>query len=390
MGSTKKVKRRGRRPKKPRRQFPGIEAVWSGGRWQWRGRMSIDGRPKVGPVRELQQDAHDDNRKMKREAAKLPSKVLTLAQALDAAIALDRQKGSYDEATIARQHESHRAYLEKFWVASETAVTDITKSEVVWFIREAREKGRHDNTLLQKDLPLLAAALRAAGVDDTPVHEAREQAKVHYVKPKMALLLPGQLAKILQRIRTEEFRDKRGGLIHIRARERHADILQVVAMTGVRPGELGRITADNVDMEQRTIRVAVAKDRTHPRDLEIVPELVEPVRRLVAEALRRHLRGDNPGKLLVPGGMNYVANLCRRWKDRLGVKVLSGRALRHTFLTGVAYLTKSKAEIRDVGGHSSLKSSDRYVDHVASLRGGAARRFARSLGLPAADAQPGE
>lgn len=366
--------------RRPRRQFRGIEPVPSGSTWKWRAVLTRLGRKIVGPLRATQDQAAEDYLDMRARRASIVISAATLGEARAQVVAAARARG-LPETTIQRQLASHGRWLESMFKPT-APMAMIDEAEVRWLVRTAREEGRHPNTLLQKDLPLLHACFAAAGLP-SPVPAVRKQlrATLRMIPPQMVYFEPQEIAAVLQRIRTEEYRDSLGRPIHLPERQRHADLLELVVRSGIRSGELSRLSADDVDWTRRRLRV-ISKDRANPRTVELVGELATIVRRLcdTAEAGRR--AGANPDALLLPGGMNTLANVCRHWKRRLGEKRLSARALRHTFVTGLHYSGAAPIEAMGLAGHRHLSTTDRYSHEISRRRADVVARWFEVLENP--------
>ena len=354
----------GRRAKKPKRQFPGISGVWSQGRWKWRALLRVDGKQVVGSLRDSQEDAYADRQKMAGTRAVLPRAILTLGEAIDAVIASGEARGLPPE-TIAKTFRAHGNYLLRYW-RRDTPLTRIDEKEIEWFIAEAQKtvdeegqpkRGRSPNTLKQKDLPLLRRCFEIAELPVPAFTSPRLRApELHYFEMD-------EVATLLDRIRNEALRDDNGKDVHAHARERHADLLQLVAQSGVRSGELGRITGADVDLRRGRIRIQEPKDRANPRYIEITPGLLPVVKRLVPKT---------PEDKLVPGGMATISNLCRHWKRRLNEPRLNARALRHSFCTAQLAAGVPLNQVQSLMGHRSIRSTDRYVHAIDSGRAQAA------------------
>ncbi len=366
-------KRRGRRPAKPKRKHKGIKSVFSGGRWKWRGVLRIGGVEDVGPLRDDQDEAHEDYRKKKQARAILPSRILTLEQAVQAVLADADQRG-LARSTIDKHLRSHGKYLMRFW-KPDTPLTRIDRAEVSWFIGEAQRASRSVNTLNQKDIPMLRRCFEIA---DLPSPTDKVQ-KPKYVPPAMQFFEMAEVAEIVERMRGEEFRDKRGNVIQVTARERHADLVMLLALTGLRSGELARVAPGDVDMKRQRISV-VSQDRGHPRYVEITEELLPAIRRLLADA-----RGGR----LVPGGMSTLSNMFRHWQRRLGEPRLNGRALRHTFVTALLYEGVDAVEVKGLAGHRSLATTSRYVHEITDRRARAAATLDKFFDSAADESRPG-
>jgi integrase len=163
------------------------------------------------------------------------------------------------------------------------------------------------------------------------------------------------------------------------ARQADADLVEFLASTGVRSGELGRVRLADVDIERGIVHVATPKDRGNPRDLVVAPSLAPVVQRLVQRAEALAGEGANPGRLLVPAVESWLGNIGRRWQVRLRDRRLSGRALRHTFVTGLLVSGVNPNDARDLAGHKSLKTTDRYTHLVSGRRENAAKKWSEHL-----------
>jgi len=354
----------GRRPKKPKRRFPGISALWSGGCWKWRALIRVDGKQVVGGLRDRQEDAYADRESLASRRAELPSEILTLNEAIEVVVADANARGLPPE-TIAKSFRSHANYLLRFW-RPDTPLTRIDEKEIEWFVAESMrssdEEGRpkrprSPNTLKQKDLPLLRRCFEAARI---PVPKMRPP-KLR--PPELRYFEMHEVAALIDRIRHDDFYDKKGKLLVAPARERHADLLQLFAQSGVRSGELGRITGADIDLLRGRIRVQEPKDRSNPRYLEITPALKPIVLRLLPSRREDYV---------VPGGMATISDLCRHWKKRLNEPRLSARALRHSFCTAQLAAGVPLNQVQSLMGHRSIRSTDRYVHAIDKGRARAA------------------
>ena len=69
------------------------------------------------------------------------------------------------KATVKGTHDAHANYLLK-WFQETAPMAEIDTEELKLFVHEALADGRSPNTLLGKDLPLLARCFRWAGIED--------------------------------------------------------------------------------------------------------------------------------------------------------------------------------------------------------------------------------
>ena len=403
-------------------KYPGVRARWSGRLgWTFRAVVDVRGARKVGPQRLTQEDASQDYRRMRVEGDSMPINILTLDEAL-ARVAFEARERGVPEPTVVKHYECHGRYLLRFWRPT-TRLTQLTRSEVMWFVREARAAGRSPNTLIGKDLPLLAKCFEAAGLKSI-VAEVREELRqtLKRIPAEMTYLEPEELADVLLRMREGVWRRvelrcpgcrhtwvgdvedragdlrqhcprkacgrrftvrsrRRGRVAVFRSREVDADLVELLTLTGVRSGELGRVRIADFDPKRMRIRV-VSKDRGHPRHIDVVGRLEAIVGRLVDAARERAGWGEGAERaLLVPDSMNHITNICRRWKVRLGEPRLSGRTLRHSFVTGLLYSGAASAQAKGLAGHRHLSTTDRYTHEISRHRAELMERWQRRLGL---------
>ena len=131
------------------------------------------------------------------------------------------------------------------------------------------------------------------------------------------------------------------------------DVLAFLALTGLRRGELARLRVADVDIQRRTMAIDGKTDRAVVR---MSADAVDVVRRLIDRV---------SGDMLIPGGENAVARVCRRWRTRLQDKRLHAHALRHSFATA---LLRAGHDIRTVQRHTrhaSLVMLQRYLHATA-------------------------
>lgn len=293
----------------------------------------------------------------------------TLQAALDLVVADARRRG-VGEDTVRRQLVSHGRYLVR-QLGEGCDLRELDRERVEDFVVAALGAGRSPNTLVEKDLPLLGNCLQAVGLSRAPVQEARNRPRKR--RREMAFFTLQEAAALIRRVRSEPVVDRRGRVLELAGREWHGDLLQLVAQTGVRAGELARIANADVDWRRRRIAV-LSKDRSNPRRVVIAPGLEPVVRRLCLRA-RRHA-----GELWVPGGASTLSGICAKWKRRLREPRLSVRALRHTFITGVLAEGASLLEAMELAGHRNATTTDRYLHALRGREDEVAGRLDRWFG----------
>jgi integrase/recombinase XerD len=143
-------------------------------------------------------------------------------------------------------------------------------------------------------------------------------------------------------------------------------ILETFYATGIRAGELANLKLDDVDTEDRLLRVVLGngkKDRNVPLTRAAASALEEYLLRG-----RPRLRGARTSPLLFLAqrggriGNDALNDLVRVWAERAGVeKHVTCHTFRHSVAT---HLLKGGADIRHIQkllGHSSLATTERYT-----------------------------
>ena len=161
-------------------------------------------------------------------------------------------------------------------------------------------------------------------------------------------------------------------MLHLPAREYHADLVEFMVATGIRTGELTRLTVRDVNFRAKTISI-IAKDRAHPRDAMIHDGLRPIVKRIVAYA-----KAHNDGRF-VPTGVAYLANMFKAWQRRLDEPRLNGRRLRQTAITGALEQGASLLDAKDFAGHTKIDTTALYAEAVEDRRAQVAERLHRAL-----------
>lgn len=352
-------------PKKPpKKRFPCIRPRWheTEQRFQWRARVRLCGKEEIGPWRWEQEDAYQDVVDIKARLGQGLGVISTLAEAARALRAKKEAQGLSERSLKALDHQE--AFLLRHWRA-DAPLAAIDAGDIGALIGKALkpddedERPRSPNTILDKDLTYIARLLRIAGLPTAPVDAVRDDTRQHLKRqpPRMEWFEPEKVREIVDRMRNEVFKDKRGRQLNLEAREFHADIVLLFATTGIRSGELSRLTVDDVNLDRQVIRI-ISKDRGHPRDAKILSVAIEPLERLIARAVKA---GE---KKLVPGGERFLSVMFARWKERLGETKLSGRTLRHSFGSFVFHMARNPSEARDVLGHRSMATTERYLHEL--------------------------
>ena len=360
------------RPSRPKRVERGIEAVWSLRleAWCWRARraFTMEGVRvvRVGRLRRSQSLAADDYATMDGSTRARRGLSGTLAEAIEAAIAAARDRDVARDT--AKAYRSHGKYLLRYW-KPETRLEWLTVEELRWFVREAREDGASPNTIRGKYLALLAQCFEIAELPN-PVPDTLRELKgtLKHVPPRLEFLTVAEIRCLIDRMRHETFLDGAGRTLDLPAREHHADVVALFAGTGVRVLELSRVRLEDVDLARGEIHVRKPKDAANPRRLFVGATLRPAVERIVARAERERSAGRNIDGRLLPNLRFAAINIFRRWGERLGEPRLTGRTLRHSYVTAVLLLGGSAYDARVLAGHRNLKTTDRYVGELEGRR----------------------
>ncbi|GAA3741376.1 tyrosine-type recombinase/integrase [Spinactinospora alkalitolerans] len=165
--------------------------------------------------------------------------------------------------------------------------------------------------------------------------------------------------------------------------ERDIAVLALALLTGLRSAEMLSLTCESLSGRpgERRIRVVGKGGRTRSLPIEAPLEaLIDAYLRTRGQRFGR-VRGsdallvDNRGRGLRRGGLQYLVRQCYRHAgvhDRVAAGTLV-HALRHTFATRLAEDGASVTEIMRLLGHSSLTSSQSYIDVTAQAQRDAAR-----------------
>jgi integrase/recombinase XerD len=143
-------------------------------------------------------------------------------------------------------------------------------------------------------------------------------------------------------------------------------ILETLYATGVRVSELGRLVVDDVDTEERILRVVLGKGRkyrnvplTRPAAEAIEHYLVRGRPRLLGRVRTGHLFLGKQGVPLNRRALNVIVRA--RAAEAKVKKHVTCHTFRHTVAT---HLLRRRADIRHIQallGHASLSATERYT-----------------------------
>ncbi|WP_236700558.1 tyrosine-type recombinase/integrase [Allosalinactinospora lopnorensis] len=166
--------------------------------------------------------------------------------------------------------------------------------------------------------------------------------------------------------------------------ERDMAVLALALLTGLRSAEMLALRVESLGGRAGERRVRVSGKGGVARTLPIEPPLEALLEEYLATRRARfgaRLRGsdpllvDNRGEGLRRGGLQYLVRQCYKHAgvhDRVARGTLV-HALRHTFATRLAEDGASVSEIMRLLGHSSITSSQSYIDVTARAQREAAR-----------------
>ncbi|MBV2363147.1 tyrosine-type recombinase/integrase [Streptomonospora nanhaiensis] len=185
--------------------------------------------------------------------------------------------------------------------------------------------------------------------------------------------------------------------------QRDFAVLALALLTGLRSAEMLSLRIDSISGRPGERRIRVHGKGGTTRSLPIEPPLEALIDDYLATRTQRfstRLRGsdpllvDNRGNALQRGGLQYLVRQCYKHAgihDRVARGTLV-HALRHTFATRLAEDGASVTEIMHLLGHTSITSSQTYIDTTAAAQREAARAnrtytALRRLTQPAAPTQ---
>jgi len=293
-------------------------------------------------------------------AAAGPAHPVTLEEALAAVREKSLEAGVMEKTLV--MMDANGRFLCRYFEPT-ARVSDISLEDVEWFIAAAQKptfEGKPNtpravNTIKQKDLPLLARVFKAAKVS-VDVREARNLPKGR--RPVRDIFDFDAALAIIERVRNWT-RVPHGRMDRGTARY-HADLLELMLRTAVRPCEFARIKLSDVDLTQGIIRVELPKVDALPRSMTITPALRPVVLRLIGEARARGYEGFVPHERYVPD------KVFRKWKLRLGEPKMSARLFRRSSITALLSRGASIPQVMDFAGHSTASTTDKYLQALDS------------------------
>jgi integrase len=143
------------------------------------------------------------------------------------------------------------------------------------------------------------------------------------------------------------------------------DFLELLWLTGARPGEIAGLRAEEVDLASKTVLLCEHKtaDQTGKDRLIILPD--------EAVVILQRLMGRRPSGLLFPGqkgqrlSANNVSCRMRRLCRRAGVKAFC-YAYRHSYATSALAHGVPDAHVAALLGHSGTSMLHKHYSHLTS------------------------
>lgn len=242
-------------------------------------------------------------------------------------------------------------------------VAALTAARIQAFIGWCEEDERSPNTVREKYLPLLRQVFERAKVAwPKGIRAPRARRRT------MAYFTPEEIQVVLGKMRASGY--PTAGW--------HADLVELLAVTGMRAGELCRLNAGDLRPDRLLVSVIDAKAGGGRREVPVSAERTGLLERLRARAEEQHRARHPEGEQdpagpgvddapVLPGGQDYLRLMLRRWRKRLDEPRLNGRALRHSLGTTLHALGVAMPDAMAWMGHSTTSSHIRYL-HAAQSR----------------------
>lgn len=276
---------------------------------------------------------------------------------------------------------NHRQWLRGFlkflrFDRSPRSLQQLQLRQIETFLRQsARTNNRFS---LQHEVATLRTFLRwrhAQGLLSRPLHLQIDTPRVYRGEQLPRALPWHQVQELLRSIDRSE-----------PIGQRDFAMLYLAATYGLRSAELVQLTLDDIDWEERTLRIRQTKNK-QPLQLPLTDEaatiLISYLRKTCARSVHRHLfqRVNAPRGPLQPTAVREV--LAHRIRQSgLDLTPCGGHVLRHSFAMRMVQQGVSFKSIGDALGHRHTESTSAYIRlDVESLRDAA---------LPVPDTAPGQ
>lgn len=328
---------------------------------RWRAARMIDGVRRWGSLRLTLDLAHGDALAMGGASVQLDNNRMTVGEAI--AQVREELRTKRSPATL-KWFDQQVVPLKRCW-QPHVLLSSVSQHGIELFIRgrlfphDAKKHRPVSPATVRHNLRALSRILRLAirrgflatnplTNVDLPRMERR----------KMDFFTPVEVGVLLRKMRESRFRE----------REAHADMVELLFLTGLRRAELARLRTSDIDLEKGTIFV---RGKTGARELPIA-------NKGLVKVLARMLLRVHDGDELVHGGQYAIQTTFRRWRDRLKEDRLHPHALRHSFATALVAAGNDVHTIATVMGHVGLAMVMRYLH----ARGEAVTTAMQSLRVP--------
>ena len=311
---------------------------------KYRARIRIKYRDHYGPWRDLKKEAEQDLVAMQNAEEKAPIHTASMLQAWQAHL---KRLGARNtkETTLHGYKLKWQAISKFFELTGNIAELDAGDVEAYVRWRRAQVKTRtvlHEMALLRA---VCNTAIKHKWIKTNPVVEA-EMPRI-YDEAEPDWYTREELTALLITVRSD--------VDTIRDSDRDADVMEFLALTGLRLTEAASLDSEDLDVAKR--HVVVREGKRGQR-------LCKANKRLLM-LMRKFLDNHVPGEPII-GDANQIKWLFRYWSDRLGEPRLHPHAMRHSFATEVARVSGSPYVVMRALGHRSISMSLRYC-HIAGI-----------------------
>lgn len=337
-------------------RLPNVAHIKWGKNMRWRATVSVEGKTHNGPVRETQEEAYADAQGIKATRAAISERgARTLGEALSLVTDDADFRGVAPLSVEGVYAAPGRSILR--YIPPSTPMRAISVETVCDLVRRSLKDGRSTVTVKKGYLRVLRLAFKFAKVP-SPVEEARKlmATALKDTPPIPKWFEPAEFGRLLQRVRDVERGDA----------QRVHDLIAVLGYTGIRSGEFSRVRVRDVEIDRAHLHVRTAKDRRRPRTQPLPAQVIPCLRRLCFG-----LKADEP---LVTG--SELNHSMYRYQKLLSEPRLNGRAIRHSYGTGLVMQGATLPEVRDLlGHHPHSRATNRYLHSLESHRQAAVTRL---------------
>ncbi len=191
------------------------------------------------------------------------------------------------------------------------------------------------------------------------------------------VLTPEERTRVFAAILDQEFRD----------------FVFALQETGCRPGEVRKVTADNVNLELGVWVLEHHKTRKKtglPRVIYLTPGMVELTKKLVARWPEGPIFRGPKRKGYRPYSRNAIRCRFRRLRQKLGLQGVVSYTYRHSYVTDALERGVPVATVAELAGHKDLKMIQAHYSHLSEKRKHLAEAARKAVGCVEAptDARP--